>query len=127
VVQSDTKKGYKMAHNPVLADVQGVSEFNREVIDKLHILRDLLEERSINLKEQNFTTLEAEYQKHLYKEWFENEKLLQKLWNFPQDDNYIKFWNFPACTCPKMDNDDNYPYGRYVQVQDCPIHGWEEK
>jgi hypothetical protein len=26
-----------------------------------------------------------------------------------------------------MDNDDNYPYGRYVKVQNCPIHGWEEK
>jgi hypothetical protein len=117
-------------HNPVLADKQGVSELNREVIDKLHILRALLVNHSINLKDEDFTdseVSEVEYQKEAYKIWFENEKLLQKLWNFPQDDNYIRFWNFPACTCPKMDNDDNYPCGRYVQVQNCPIHGWEEK
>jgi hypothetical protein len=117
-------------HNPALADKQDVSELNREVIDKLHILRDLLENHSINLKGQDFTDsehTEVEYQKEIYKIWFENEKLLQKLWNFPDNEDFIKFWNFPACTCPKMDNDDNYPFGRYVQFQNCPIHGWETK
>jgi hypothetical protein len=118
-----------MAHNPKLADKQEVSELNREVIDKLHVLRELLVDHSINLKSLDYTDMEyseAQYQKETYKEWFENEQLLQKLWNFPGDDNYIRFWEFPACTCPKMDNNDNYPNGRYVQVQNCPIHGWEK-
>jgi len=88
----------------------------------------LLEHHSRNLVGQNYSETEhseIEYQKETYKIWYENEKLLQKLWKFDDNEDYIKFWNFPACTCPKMDNNDNYPCGRYVQVQNCPIHGWE--
>jgi hypothetical protein len=118
-----------MSINQKLADEQGVSELNREVINKLHVLRALLEDHSINLKEQDFTDTEyteVEYQKEAYKIWFENEKLLQKLWNFPENEDFIKFWNFPACSCPRMDNDDNYPTGHYYKVQNCMIHGWDE-
>lgn len=48
---------------------------------------------------------------------------LQKAWGFSQDINFHKFWERPRCTCPKMDNDDTYPYGYYTTSLDCPLHG----
>ena len=48
---------------------------------------------------------------------------LQKAWGFTQDINFHKFWERPRCTCPKMDNDDNYPHGYYTTSMDCPLHG----
>ena len=114
-----------MAHNPTLADTQGVPEFDRKIIDKLHILRYLIEENVKELLQQKKTPERDEIIRKNYSEWFENERILQDLWKFPQDDNFIKFWAFPACTCPKMDNDDNFPAGRYVQTSSCIIHGWD--
>lgn len=103
-------------HNPKLADKMNVSVLNRRVIDKLHILRDFL---VLEGKNQEDTV----YLKQLHDEWYGNEQLLQELWNFPLDENYIKFWEGPGCICPHMDNQDNYPYGHYIIRGDCPIHG----
>lgn len=50
---------------------------------------------------------------------------LQRTWKFPMDANWHRFWTLPKCLCPQMDNNDAYPTGRYVRVQNCPIHGWE--
>lgn len=38
------------------------------------------------------------------------------------EDKY-HFWIRPKCTCPKLDNDDRYPYGYYVVNMTCPLHG----
>ena len=54
----------------------------------------------------------------------ELEFQLQSAWKFPQNVNYHKFWNTPTCTCPVMDNEDRYPYGRYFVSQSCVLHGW---
>ena len=51
------------------------------------------------------------------------EFALQDLWGFPLDKNYHKFWNRPRCSCPKMDNEDNYPYGYYTIDCGCKLHG----
>lgn len=48
---------------------------------------------------------------------------LQEAWGFPQDINCHRFWWRPKCTCPKTDNDDNYPHGRYVINRGCVLHG----
>jgi hypothetical protein len=53
----------------------------------------------------------------------ELEFQLQKAWGFQQDSKYHKFWERPRCTCPKMDNDDGYPYGYYTISGVCPLHG----
>lgn len=61
---------------------------------------------------------------HEYACWITNvEFTLQELWNFPKDQNYHKFWETPACQCPKMDCADNYPTGYYYIAQSCPLHG----
>jgi hypothetical protein len=122
-------KGEYMAHNKDLADVQGVSELHRDVIDKLHTLRYLIEnnvkELMISRKSVGSDKLEELIQTN-YRIWMENEKLLQKLWKFKEDEGYIRTWNFPACSCPKMDNEDAWPYGPYIKSQSCIVHGWEE-
>lgn len=46
---------------------------------------------------------------------------LQALWKFTQDINFHRFWERPKCTCPKLDNIDNYPY-RQIISGDCPLH-----
>ena len=48
---------------------------------------------------------------------------LQKLWGFPEDARFHRFWEAPKCTCPKMDNEDSYPSGYYVNNLNCPLHG----
>lgn len=50
----------------------------------------------------------------------------QKLWNFPQDKNFHRFFDFPGCKCPKLDNADALGTSYKIHSQDCPIHGWEE-
>ena len=53
----------------------------------------------------------------------EVDVLMQIEWHFPLNKNYYKFWEFPRCTCPKMDNNDAYPSGHYVINNDCIVHG----
>ena len=64
----------------------------------------------------------------LYKDaWTANEFALQKLWGFSEDYKFHRFWDMEGCKCPKMDNDDSYPTGYYVTIEDCPLHGWGER
>lgn len=58
----------------------------------------------------------------LDKEFTSNEFYLQEQWGFEKNINYHKFWEAPKCTCPKFDNDDNYPFGHYSFNQNCPVH-----
>ena len=48
---------------------------------------------------------------------------LQELWGFPQDIKFHKFWDTPKCRCPRIDNEDSYPFGYYGVSGDCPLHG----
>lgn len=48
---------------------------------------------------------------------------LQRLWGFPEDANWHRFWETPKCMCPKMDNRMNYPEGPYIRNMGCPLHG----
>jgi len=61
--------------------------------------------------------------KAIYPSWVALETALQRLWGFTEDISYVKFWHYPHCTCPKIDNDDLYPSGLYVFNNSCPIHG----
>lgn len=75
-----------------------------------------------SLGDESLTATDEE-QKYIFEEWMDNERELQKLWGFEQDDRFIRFWYFPACSCPQMDNNDSYPSGYYVINGDCVIHG----
>jgi uncharacterized protein YegP (UPF0339 family) len=56
-------------------------------------------------------------------QWHQNQFDLQSAWGFERDINYHMFWELPKCTCPKLDNYDAYPTGRYVTTHDCILHG----
>lgn len=46
---------------------------------------------------------------------------LQKLWGFEEDANYHRFWEAPKCACPKLDNEDMYPYQQIYNLS-CVLH-----
>lgn len=48
---------------------------------------------------------------------------LQRLWRFPEDARWHRFWDIPKCLCPKLDCSDNWPHGPYYVYQGCPLHG----
>ena len=52
---------------------------------------------------------------------------LQRLWGFQENVNFHRFWELPYCKCPKLDNEDAWPYGYYYRNSECPIHGVEIK
>ena len=47
----------------------------------------------------------------------------QELWNFPRDANFHHWFEFPGCTCPKMDNKEALGTNRRIIFEDCPIYG----
>ena len=51
---------------------------------------------------------------------------LQRSWHFAMDDKFHRPWNFPGCSCPKMDNEDSYPTGFSYVNQCCPVHGQQD-
>lgn len=53
----------------------------------------------------------------------ECEYELQGLWGFKADPRFHKFWLTPHCTCPKMDNEDDYGTEMMHIDRNCPLHG----
>ena len=84
-----------------------------ELYDKLEVLLlsskgELLTRADYDIVSDKVTELEFE---------------LQRLWGFPQDKEFHKYWlNIGSCTCPKMDNMDRLGYGRIINLG-CPVHG----
>lgn len=98
-----------------LAYQRGLSE------EAIHKIQNLYKE-----EEELFHTMEQEddpYQLRNYAfDWYNIQTQLQAHWGFPLNENYHRWWNLPKCTCPKMDNDDAWPTGRYYMSSGCPIH-----
>jgi hypothetical protein len=91
---------------------------NLDLIKDMHILKqviyvDIEQETNPNRLQQLASDLQ------------EVEFELQRLWGFKEDARFHKFWEYPKCTCPKMDNNDSYPSGRYSIHSNCPLHGYE--
>lgn len=48
---------------------------------------------------------------------------LQRLWGFPQDKEFHKYWlSVGHCECPPLDNLERLGYGRIINLG-CPVHG----
>lgn len=102
-----------------LAARQNISE---EAVAEIIHRHEVREGIVLAMENTNDTTL----LKRFFKKWSDNEYALQKLWGFEEDSDFHKWWYVPKCTCPKMDNDDNYPLGYYVTDTGCPVHGGVE-
>ena len=48
---------------------------------------------------------------------------LQKLWKFPEDARFHRFWETPRCECPKMDNEERYGTSYSAISLGCKLHG----
>lgn len=111
-----TYKGVpKFRLNARLVAQKNLSSDDVEWIKKFHVDRLGIEEVMENASHKDL--------KGLYALWYDNQRTLQEAWKFPLNDNFIRFWNVPQCTCPKMDNEDAYPTGYYTVNSSCPVHG----
>jgi len=64
----------------------------------------------------------------MYAQQFETlEFEQQKLWGFEPNNTYHRWWEVPKCTCPQLDNADNYPSKYRIINGNCPIHAIVEK
>jgi hypothetical protein len=103
--------------NPKHPKASSLTEDQVFAIESLHKVRDEIVRIAYNAPTVART---------LFKLWEANEYILQDLWGFDRDPKYHFSYEFPHCTCPKLDNDDAYPYMRYIHG-DCPIHGEENE
>lgn len=106
--------------NPSMAKRQKITDQQLDALKLSHQFRWMLFETAKTVKDP----LKLKMLAALF-ETLEFEQ--QKLWNFPADRNFHHFFEFPGCTCPKMDNMDALGTPLRIYVQNCPIHGFENK
>jgi len=107
--------------SPTLVEKQKVTPDQLEALKLSHLVRDhLFEEAKKVLREPLKLKLLAVLFDHL-----ETEQ--QKLWNFEPNSNFHRFFDFPGCKCPKLDNADRLGTRYKIFQEDCPIHGWKEQ
>lgn len=103
-----------MHYNVALADKQGLTEEDREHLDKVY------EELFHALEHpEEFADIEANIR--------QIEFNLQRLWRFPEDPKFHRYQlEIKGCTCPIFDNMELFGHtaDRY-RVSDCPHH-WKE-
>lgn len=111
----------------VYYDGQAIYMMNKQLLDQQnawHNLDLIIETHWLKLViyDMMLDTEDPKLLKSLAKDLTEIEYELQKLWGFPLDANYHKFWEYPKCECPVMDNEDRYPHSRIMNLN-CPLHG----
>lgn len=102
--------------NPGLVDKQNLTDSEIAALKTTHRLRYELFAIAANMKS-------PEALKALAKFFSKLESEQQRLWHFDVDENYYRFFDFPGCTCPKMDNAERLGTPYHIISMDCPIHG----
>lgn len=108
----------KFRINPNLVKKQGVEDKVADIV-ALHVKKLEIFEEMKSLEVNNLTIPKL---KELNIKAIYIEKELQYIWKFPYNEKFFKFWDTPHCSCPRMDNIDNYPKGPYFNSTNCPIH-----
>ena len=102
--------------NEGLAKRQKITDEQLEALKLSHQLRWMLFETAKATKEPTqLKMLAAVYDALEFEQ--------QALWNFPRDPNFHRFFDFPGCICPRIDNIDALGTPYRITVQTCPIHG----
>lgn len=108
---------YKWEYNGVVGYVSPslckrlqIPDYTLEKIKKCQAYREQLSQESVNKAEG------------ILEDFHENEFELQRLWGFPEDKGYHKFWELSGCSCSVLDNEDMYPFGRYYYSGACKLH-----
>ena len=103
--------------NKALLKKQKINDVTLGAIKQMHTFKHLLFEDVKKMDDGRVARIRQMSKVH---EMIELE--LQRLWGFKEDHKFIKFWEFPKCVCPKLDNEDRWPSGVYVYNCSCPIH-----
>jgi len=94
-----------------------VSEVNHSILKELYIsMFKIFEEFEKPIQPIRVIYLNEKLEKIEYK--------MQELFGFKINRNYHRYWlQIPTCTCPKLDNKDNYGTQYRIYNIDCPAHG----
>jgi len=107
--------GNKHCVSPMLLN-QKKAWHNLDKIKELHIER-------LSIYDDMILCTDNIKLKELANDVTKTEFKLQKLWGFPQDENFHRWFDVPKCTCPKMDNAERLGTEYRIINEDCPIHG----
>jgi hypothetical protein len=105
--------------NHKMVERQGVSDATLELIKQSHVERFKLFKTA--LATDDVTTLRS-----LAAQFEELEFRQQELWGFGRNADYHRWFDFPKCTCPKLDNMDRMGTSYRVYSEDCPIHSGKQ-
>lgn len=104
--------------SPTLVKSQNINKKDLARIKELHVMRlelyDQIAEAVVKYK-YNIPSLMEQYTRL--------EFALQKIWGFPADETYHRFWDIPSCLCPKLDNVERIGTQYKIINQNCPLHG----
>jgi len=51
------------------------------------------------------------------------EEAIQEAFGYKPDRNYHRFWEWPYCKCPVLDNMDHWGTSIHYYSGSCPVHG----
>lgn len=103
--------------NKTLIKEKKINDVTLGAIKQMHLFKHLLFQKAERIPDEFKASIVQMAKVH---EMIELE--LQRLWGFKEDPKFIKFWEFPKCICPVLDNEDRWPTGVYVYNCSCPIH-----
>ncbi len=113
--------GFGEFYNAKLLTQNGIEDtpVNRQTIIDLHIKRHQIMDMMRLCAADDYDAL-ASARDELTITEFE----LQAAWGFPQSIDFHSYWyQVPHCTCPKLDNADNFGTSHKYIAGDCPVHG----
>lgn len=115
-----------MSINLELAESRDLSEETVVAIEEIHKRLDWILTRP---------SMHVESPKKVVEVVRSFEYTLQMLWGFPLDPNYHTYWyELKYCTCPVLDNRENFGLPYKVTNEHCPYHSitrvaetWEDR
>ena len=110
--------------NEELLEKQEVTEDQKAELEKLYLLLEGTVNTAKNLQDKDsldYTT------GHILANTVKDiEFMLQKNWNFPQNEEYHSYWfRMPGCACPIMDNQERLGTPYAIIDAKCAYHGEE--
>ena len=107
--------------NEKLIEKQGLTPDEVEHIHELHAIKDTLFENVAGLDPKK--PEELEMIRYAAVELRDIEFAMQRTWHFPESADFHSHWLYiPHCSCPKMDNADNFGTGLRWTTGGCPVH-----
>lgn len=117
--------------NPRLIESRGISDKTLSEISNLHLRRHIIFENARRYW-KDFENVQADHMKEILLDaikelvilFEENEFALQELWGFPKDASMHRWFSFPGCECPILDNEERMgvPSAGRIISGSCLIH-----